>query len=318
MTGWKGYGRMFTRTSRWRRAVNHVLRRHGLAGGPIRGTVPGTCAVFAVGSRWIVKFFPPMVAGDWAVERAALEAVAGRPGLPAPRLVASGRLRDRMTWRYLVLAPVAGRPLRAQWPRLAQSDRRRVARELACWLKSLHRIPDGSAVAGRRADWASRRRRLIRSALAVYRASGLWPRMFLAELRQRLERLTATGPRDPLRLVHADVHADHVILARRRGRWRLAGVIDFADAEHAPPLYEWMPVWDDAFRRDLGAGRAFLAAYRIGGRARWRDRAAAWMLIHRFGAAAVVDRLRRERSRPVPADWASLRDRLVPPGLTLR
>ena len=197
-----------------------------------------------------------------------LDALRGR--LPVPRIVAHGSLRDRVEWRYLILRPVGGRPVREVWPRMSVPERHAVAAAAGRFLNALHRVPPPRSLRGRRGV-----------------------------------------------LLHADLNEDHVIVRRRHGRWRFAGVIDFADARTGDPLGEWMPVWLGLLRHDPGLLRSFLRGYapRLQITRRWRARAAAAVMAHMYGLRTVRDLLRRDGLRLRGLGRASLRDWLWPPAL---
>lgn len=310
ITGWTTYERMFTRSAIWRPAVRDVLRRHGIALRRIQGTFPGTSAVFRSETDrgdLLAKFFPPMIAGDARREAAALGALADVRGLAVPRLVASGILRDRTVWRYLILRPLPGRPIREVKRRMSRADHLASMRAVGRRLRAIHAVPVPAGVP------PLNLRRLILNALREYRNADVFPPALIQDLRRRLPRLTRSTGRP--RLLHADLYEDHLIMNRINGRWRATGVIDLADAAAGDPMYEWMPVrlgfrWSDP-KFFLAAVRARHPGLRL--TARWRDRSAAYMLIHRFGPRALLDQLKKESVSTNTMTWTGLRDWLVPP-----
>jgi Ser/Thr protein kinase RdoA (MazF antagonist) len=304
---WRGYRRVFPKAGTWRPGVRAVCARHGLPARRLSTTPPGTCVVFRAGPKRLVKLFPPMVARDAAVEAAALEA-ARRAGIPVPRLVARGVLEDRVAWPYLILEPVPGRPFREVLARMPRRDRVAVMASVGRMLRALHRL----RIPLPRPAWPRRIRLLTGAALAAYRRAGSFSPALRRDLARRLPRLTR--PTGSPRLLHADLNEDHVLVACRRGRWIVTGLIDFADAEAGDPMYEWMPLWLGLMGRDPALCRSFLRGYAPGVRVTeaWADRAAAFVLIHAFGPGSVLAALRRDRVDPAALDWAGLRDRVGP------
>ncbi len=308
---------MFTSRRLWSKAVRHVLAVHGLSAGPIASTFPGSCPVFLVnaGRRpLLVKFYPPMCIRDWTTESAALDAVgrSGRP--PVPGIVAHGVLCDRTRWPYLVLSPLAGRPLREVWRRIPIRDRLAIMTTAGRMLGALHRIRPPRGVAPLNLP------KLAREALHAYGKAGVFTPYLLREMRTHFRALGRSVAGSRRSLLHADLNEDHVIVQLCGGRWRVTGFIDFGDAQTGDPLYEWMPSWYGLLAQDP----AYFTAFRRGYRPRlvvtpaWRERAAAFVLAHRFGPPTILRALDQLGVRPLTLDWTALRDLIVPPALERR
>jgi aminoglycoside phosphotransferase (APT) family kinase protein len=221
--------------------------------------------------------------------------------------VAAGTLLDRSTWRYLILKPLPDRPIREVKHRMPRADLLAAMRVVGATLRRIHAIPVPPGVP------ALNLPTLIRRAVQQYREAGVFPPSLIRDFRRKLPELTASPGRRRT-LLHADPYEDHLIMNRWNSHWRATGVIDFADAAAGDPMYEWMPIrlgfrWTDP--------TFFMAAVRTrypGCRMtdRRRDRAAAFMVIHRFGPRALLDRLKRESVRTKTMTWADLRNWLLP------
>lgn len=307
---WSAYRRVFGKRRVWTKGVGEICARHGIPARRLETTYPGTCIVLLVNRRRLVKLFPPFLAGDCAVEASALAAVR-RARVRAPRVVARGVLRDRSAWPYLILAPLPGRPVREVMTRLPRRSRLAIMAAAGRILRRVH-AADPHALP-RRA--ALRLPELTARALAGFRRAGVFSPALLRDLGRRLPGLLRPAGRP--RLVHGDLNEDHVLVARRRGRWIVTGLIDFADARLGDPAHEWMPVWLGLLGRDAANFRAFLAGFspRLRVTAAWRDRAAASVLVHDFAPQAVCAALKADRVRSRAMDWNSLRDWLWPPSL---
>ncbi len=68
--------------------------------------------------------------------------------------------------------------------------------------------------------------------------------------------LRALGP--PV-LIHADLTAEHVMLVEERGRWRLSGVLDLADAMTAAAELDLVAPFVELFRGRRGPQRRLMA-----------------------------------------------------------
>jgi aminoglycoside phosphotransferase (APT) family kinase protein len=191
---------------------------------------------------------------------------------------------------------------------MTRADRLTAIRAVGRFLRRLHAIhaPDGVP--------ALNMGLLARKALRAYRKASVFSPAFMADLRRRLPALTVPAGRPRRTFLHADLYEDHVIMNRREGRWRMTGVIDFADAGTGDPLYEWAAV-KFGFKKSglihfLTAVRAYDPTVRL--TTRWRDRAAAFMLIHEFAPGTVLDLLKRDAVPTRDLTWPALRDWLLP------
>ena len=210
-----------------------------------------------------MKLFPPMTAGDWEAERYALERLVGR--VPVPGVVASGTLRDRSVWRYLILKPVPGVAFREALARTPHREVMAVMRATGRALRAVHRMKVRGPMPGRRVEWPGRMRGIARDALRAYRESGLFTVRALEDMRRRLPVLIRPRVKPPYPLLHADLNEDHVLVRRAGGRWRFAGLIDWGDAEAGEPAYEWFPLWTGLMDRKMDRLHAFLSGYGKGG-----------------------------------------------------
>lgn len=320
---WDEYRKVFARPGIWTRAARHIAVRHGLKVRRFEATFPGTCGVLsarlAPSGTAMVKIFPPLVRSDRRIEAAALRRLESLPGFPAPRIIAQGRLRDRSNWGYLILAPREGSPIREVRDRMSGAAAANCAAQLGLLLKRLHALnPAGLGFpVSRRLDSRAARKRAISAALARLRRAGIFSPGFRTEAAKRLPGLLAPRAKERPVLVHGDVTEDHVLLERRGGRWRISGLIDYADAMIAPPLYELLPLWFGAFARKPLMLRRFFETYSPAVRMtrRFRDRAAAFTLIHLFGPASIVQILKKDKRDPALMDWDSFRDWLWPPAV---
>lgn len=251
--GAEAYAASLADPAAWAPAALAVCRRHRLdpGDGGVRMGGPGTFPVAVVGGRWAVKLGGPWWSGTECLdrERDAYEAMAARPGLPVPRLVAAGTLDGG--WRYLVLTVVRGRSLRAVAPTAA------VARWLGATLADVHAVPVPPGLAVLRPGWDGYLAWIADARAAAvdrHRAYGTLAPHLLEELGEWLPEPAALCDRSgPAALLHGDLHADHVIVD---GDGRGAAVLDFSDAIVGDPRYELGPLLD-AF----GCDRALLAAY---------------------------------------------------------
>ena len=202
----------------------------------------GSSLVFRAGAGPWLKLTPPYWAHDVEAELRASAAVAGRLPARIPELIESGALED---WRYLISADVPGEPFQSLEDELDPLEREQLAEDLGAFMGAFHAVaaPD----LGRPA-WADYLRARLDHPAGAHAARGtaqIWLDPIAAFLGRRRAALESLGP--PV-LIHADLTAEHVMLDRRGGRWRLSGVLDLADSTTAPAELDLVPPLVELFR----------------------------------------------------------------------
>lgn len=288
---WAEWGPIFTDATLWRPVIEQVWAiDSNLAAGTgsaqprrVESGFPGTCAVFIVDSRVVIKFFPPMVARDFERERSVYRLIGGvSPYLP--RLLAEGVFHDRVAWPYLALSRLPGQAWRDARAALSREERHNTLRELGQLVRSVHDTPlPASGPWPSAADWAAFVQSRRPQAIPDLRARTALPDRVIRELGALVSE--TDWLRERPRLLNADLTEDHLLVAQRGGRWRLSGLIDWADAEVGDVVYEWVALWFSICRRDAGLFGAFLAAYDASLQlADLRpERFLAFTALHRFG-----------------------------------
>jgi hygromycin-B 7''-O-kinase len=151
--------------------------------------------------------------------------------------------------RFLVSTHVPGVQVQEVLATLSEADLEPIAAELGQFMRAFHAI----AAAG------FERAAEIADARALHMSRGVDPGrvdQILAFLAAQAPALGALGP--PV-LVHADLTAEHVMLAEVGGQWRLAGVLDLADAMMAPAELDLVPPFLELFRGRRSLQRRLLA-----------------------------------------------------------
>jgi hygromycin-B 7''-O-kinase len=240
----------------WNPYVRWILTRHGRAADDIDSGTFGTSPTFLAGDV-VVKLFGGTSSWqlDYDTEHVTHELLSAHPGVPAPALLAHGRLYDDpVSWPYLVLQRLNGRP----WHDVALSpvDEARLAHQLGGIIRRVHEI---SLPAGREQG----RGRLGRDWLAEHaqqcvdrlRAWGTLPPHLLDQVGEYV-----LPPLLKPRLVHADLAIDHIFVTESADVC-LAGIIDWGGAEATDRHYELPILHFDAFRGELALLQAFLDGY---------------------------------------------------------
>jgi hygromycin-B 7''-O-kinase len=225
----------------------------------------GTYPVVFGDTGVVVKLFGDRYFGpeSYASERNAYRLLRDA-NLPIPRLLGEGELfpaTDGWPWPFIVLSQVPGQPY-AECEQLDHRVRERIAEDIGHFLRALHAVPLDS-VGQLAPNWEAftallERRR--REAAQDHRGWAVLP----AHLVNQIEDwLPAPGElvernRRP-RLVHGDLHTQHLFVGPEAGR--LVAVIDFTDAIAGDARYDFVALHLETFRGDKQLLRACLQAY---------------------------------------------------------
>lgn len=310
---WAEWGQIFTDVELWRPIVREICRQEALDFEQIEAGLPGSNAVFVLdrgqganggpGRQYVVKIYAPFCREDYDLECDLYPLLERYAQIPAPRLWARGVWRDRIDWPYIVMEYVPGQPIGQVRAEIAPDNRVEIAAQLGGIVRELHDVP---------LDWVR--------ALDTTREG--WERFVLARkariARELAEQTTLSPPvigacvalldswwerglGGPLALLNGDVTADHVLVARRDGKWHISGLIDFADALVGPVEYEWVALWFDALNCEPDSMRAFTARYAPQRPldTRFIERMMAFTLLHEFGAGIIRTTLERLNHPPI-------------------
>ncbi|MGE0190537.1 MAG: phosphotransferase family protein [Planctomycetota bacterium] len=219
-------------STRLREAVAALAREQGWSSAVPERFDEGSLPVFALGNDLVVKLFPPAFPEDAVVERAALEALAGRLPVATPIVQAHG-VRDDWTW--LAMDRLPGWPLDQVWPSIPREQQLALMRSLGHCLKVLHRVPLGTTAIlhPHWPTWMAEQRARVRERQA---AKGL-PERWLEGLEPFLDSVELPTDVAPV-FLHTEIMAAHVLALPTGGTWRLSGLLDFEPAMAGAPEYE--------------------------------------------------------------------------------
>lgn len=256
--------------------LHSFLRHVGVQPSALAPIPGGTNLLYALGQGRVLKLCPPPFAQDAQVELALLQAGGlASLGLEAPRLLEHGQVEG---WSWMVMTRLEGVCGWDAWEVMDRQERRRAARALGAWVQAFYRdasVQAAQVPAGRR-SWEATWTWLHQGMVEKHRRSGA-SQAWLERLGPALEGWTSRGTP---RLVHADLHPGNLLFRESEQGWVLTGVVDFADATWAPPLYDLAAPalflsQGDAVILDLLA-EAFDGAP-CGVAEAWR-----WILLHQF------------------------------------
>jgi hygromycin-B 7''-O-kinase len=228
-------------------------------------------AVFRLDGERILKVYGPREERSVHIERAALRTLPNDETIPAPRLVAAGDIPEGRP--YLVMTAIPGGEMADAWGQMARRELLAVAEEVGAHLAAVHRLPQDelAAVARRcpdRSEQAIKKRDADRTADIIKAAETLSARDrddLLQFLHEEAPRHLDGSPK----VTHSDLSHHHVYVSREAGKWRMSGIIDWAEAALGPPewdiacLWHWTfnGVWHPTFSAEWEAMQACLRSY---------------------------------------------------------
>jgi hygromycin-B 7''-O-kinase len=277
---------IFTDAQVWRPLIEEIWRREGLgAVGAVDGGLPGSNAVFRVNAQYWVKIAWPRYMDDLAREAEILGMIGDSVEIPAPRPIARDVLHGTMRWEYLVMTHVPGHSIGEVRHRVPRRDLEAIAETAGAIIRAIHDLPRPTPPSTLPLDpdsWpgfidgqiaAAPQRHSTCQAMVPYMDE--LPE-FLAAWRSALaESFVPT-------VIHADITADHIMVAERAGRWEVTGIIDLGDVEVGHRDYEWVAVHLDCLALDQPLMRRLLDAYGYGPDESLPPRLLALTLLHRF------------------------------------
>lgn len=303
---WADWGAIFTDEALWRPVIEQVWahdeRLPALTGvsnpGQARAGYPGTCAVFVIDTV-IIKFYPPVVEGDFERERAVYRLLSGRVA-NLPTLLADGVFHDRIDWPYIVISRIAGEPWRDVRSRLSAAEQQTIMAQLGRVVRAAHDTPLPAAGDWPNArGWAAFVRERLPHIAAELRQQTALSETIIDEIMAFLD--TTDWFAVPPVLLHADLSEDHPLLAKTGGRWTLVGLIDWADAMVGDPLYDAVAVWFSICRGDAALFRAFQEGYGsgFGSAVDLPDRLLAMTFLHEFNTDIMTEALSLKEQRAI-------------------
>jgi hygromycin-B 7''-O-kinase len=267
----------------WSTAMQVICQRHGLPAGALVRLSEGTNVVFAAGTQYIIKLYPPHWRRLCTVERLVAEHLHGKLSVATPAIVAAGELEG---WPYLVMQRLAGRSLAEVWDHLPLANQQQLVIDLGVLIAQLHTLPTHGLDA-LEADWPALVDARIDGCVARHREQGM-PEAWLEQLPAYLAH---AQPLYPLSfapaIVSGDIHQYHLLLDDAQGQWRLAGLFDFDDARLGFREYDLAATALFLMHGRPQLLRAFLQAYGYG------DTDLTDALSHRLLAYTLLHRYRR-------------------------
>ncbi len=130
---WGDWGRVFQSIPAFTPLVREIFRREGLPFAPLQNLTPGTNGVFRCGDLVVKVFFPQQSGLDPEPDFRNEAAVCGhltKLGVPVPKLLAQGLVRDKYDFYYLITQYIPGQEAGDWLPAASPGEKEAFARQL--------------------------------------------------------------------------------------------------------------------------------------------------------------------------------------------
>jgi hygromycin-B 7''-O-kinase len=241
----------------WREAASLICLRHGIQYEDLRRSTQSENIIFFIDDRLVLKIYAPF-RNLYLREKRALWFALHKLSIETPQVVHTGELEG---WAYIIMTRLPGLLMREVWPDVPARERVEIVSRLGLALCELHSHAPPAQESACSRSWDKFIEHQARTCLNRQRACGasrLWLERLPAYLTERLRLLPVAGRQA---LLHGDVHPGNVLLKTVGGRWRVAGLFDFADSLCGFHEYEFVAPGVLMVQGNRELQRALLMAY---------------------------------------------------------
>lgn len=274
INGWASWGKIFQSIEAFELLIKHILGELCLPFSPIERCVPGTNAVFKSGG-YVIKIFAPRESGintesDYKTELFGLGR-ANRLGIPAPGLIASGSVRDRYLFYYMVMENIGGTEFGAAEAAFSDADKAEIGRKMRRIIDTMNTECENfngiDVINGpeRQKRWNSFDDRFKKERNDYIRHHDFGKPVF----------------------VHGDLNPDNVLVRPGPSGYDIF-ILDFADAAAAPREYELAALICEMFCFEKPYMRGFFGNFDA---RELTERCFDGLIIHDFGAGIIQTNL---------------------------
>ena len=226
------YQKLKTSANLWLQAMQIICQRHALPAEKLvrfgDGTDPadGSEIIFAVGTDYVIKLFPPYHQRLFEAEISVARHVFGNLSIATPQVYADGTFDG---WPYLVISRLQGVYLAEVWHTLEHANQLSLVSELAQVLAHLHSLP-AHHLSLLYANWPEFVDTRVRGCVQRHRAQGV-PEYWLQQIPDFLAQAAPLYPPSfTPAIVSGDIHEYHLLVKQKGSQWLLSGLFDFDDA----------------------------------------------------------------------------------------
>lgn len=273
INNWKDWEKIFQSIPTFTPLIEYIFEKESLPIGQIENLTPGTNAVFKA-SDYVVKIFAPPESGmevgtDFNTELFGIRR-AEALGIPAPKLIASGEVKDRYNFSYMIMEYLDGKAFRDIRKSLSYEEK-------IVFGQKLRKITDKLNTRCENFDPVD----VIWNAIN----NNSWSDYPPSFNKERLSYLAGLHiDKGDKVYCHGDLNADNIFVD---DNFELR-IIDFADGMSAPAEYEEALIVCELFCFEKPYMIGYYGDYTVEG---ITELCAAWLPVHDFGGDIVRDRI---------------------------
>jgi hygromycin-B 7''-O-kinase len=241
----------------------------------------GSNLVAGISPDYVIKLIPFIYRREYERELGGLTQVSGPFPVRTPQICASGALGS---WSYIVMTRLPGDPLGRHLDSLTNAEMREIIFIIGAALRALHAIPLPTVGLFSTELWDEFV--AAQSLLCGDRQVGWGVHEQLVEGFPNCLAPANLADAPDRAMLHADLTLWNVMIENLGGRWKVSGIIDFADARIGTPVYDLSPPALLIARRDRDLFHTFLDGYGVAKEARnetLQDQLMAAAILHPFG-----------------------------------
>lgn len=209
--------------------ASKISVKHGFTDSLVR--IPeGSSLVFKLGPDHFLKITPPFFEDSIEAELLAAKVIGNQLSFRVPSLVAEGSVGS---WKYVISQAVPGEQAKNVFGKMDAENRMVFAADIGAAIGALHNI-NSEGFERKFGPWEAYLTNCLDNQKSIHLERGNkeeWAdkiQSFVCKYADDLKKMS------PVKMIHADLNHEHLLLTQKDNMWRLSGVIDFADAMNAP------------------------------------------------------------------------------------
>lgn len=306
ITNRERYKELFSVSSYWEPAIEHLVKKHHLKGEVRRGTL-GSHIVYRVGDCWL-KLMAPIFAKDMAFELSGLKAVNDRLSVKTPKVIATGVLED---WPYVIVDHIDGEPIRNVWSKLNLKQQTHLADQIGVLATEISKCSVDEIIE-KRFSWNDFILQQYQECDEQQLKKGL-PKPWRDHIKSFLHSFDISEFQTSNQVfLHADLTYDHFLVTGAESL-QISGIIDMADCQVGHFEYELVAPAVFIFKGNHHLLLHFLRRCGIAIEklnSRFSEKLLAWSIMHRY--FSMISYFQDELNSCAPGDFRSLAKKVFP------
>lgn len=240
----------------WNNKINSILVNEGFEPCEITRFKEGSNIVYSYDKKYVVKLFPIFYKEEFVREVAILQNLdLESEVVEVPKLVRHGNFEG---WDYIIMTELRGELLIDLWEELSIEEKKLLSSDLGRVIREFHNLPV-EKLTSIGVDWKSFIQSQLRNMKSHHEKHALKQKLF-DDLENYLDE-TYINYHPDKSLLTGEYTPFNLLLNKVDGKWKLTGVIDFADGFLGDPEYDLLGPILFMFNIEESLVRNFLLSY---------------------------------------------------------